>query len=147
MGSRLRGWMESGDLAQETEREAWRSMNGKRFPNLAAFRGWLLKILRHRAANESRRRGLDLVEAPWSRLPGEEWTPSRLAAARDSGRWVRDRLQSLTQRERQVVLARVVDGESFRAIGERLAITEGNARVIFHRSLQRLREGNDDDDE
>ena len=86
MGSRLRAWMESGDLAQETEREALHTIDGKRFPNLAAFRGWLLKILCHHAANESRRRGLDLVDARWSRMSGNEPSlPAALPSA--SVRW------------------------------------------------------------
>jgi RNA polymerase sigma factor (sigma-70 family) len=139
MGSRLRGWVESGDLAQQAQQEAFRSLDGKSFANLAAFRGWLLKILRHIAIGESRRRGVDLIEEGWSRIPGEERTPSRVAAISDSGRFVRDRLRILPERERQVVLARVVDGERFAAIGERLGIAEGHARVIFHRSLEKLR--------
>lgn len=138
MGSRLRAWMESGDLAQETQREAWRALAGKRFANHRAFRGWLLKIMSRLAAKEARRRGLGLVGEDLSCVPDGGRTPSRVAAVRDSGRWIRGRLQTLSERDRQVVLARIVDDESFAAIAERLGISEGNARVIFHRSLARL---------
>ena len=140
MGTRLRGWMESADLAQQAQLEAGKSLDGKQFSNRAAFRGWLLKIMKHLAIRESRRRDVDLAEPAWSRVPGEGRTPSRHAALRDSGRWVRERLDRLTDRERQVVLTRVVDGESFARLADRLEISEGNARVIFHRSLQKLRE-------
>jgi len=138
MGSRLRSWMESGDLAQETEREAWRSFEGKRFANLRALRGWLLKIMGHLAAKEARRRGLGLVGEDLSTVADSGRTPSRVAAVRDSGRWIRGRLETLSERDRQVVLARIVDDEPFATIAERLGISEGNARVVFHRSLERL---------
>ncbi|MCB9916221.1 MAG: sigma-70 family RNA polymerase sigma factor [Planctomycetes bacterium] len=140
MGSRLRGWMESGDLAQAAQAEAWRTRGGKRFANRAAFRGWLGRILRSLAVNEARRRGLDAVPVGESGVVDGSRTPSRLAARRDSGRWVREQLRRLGERERAIVLARVVDGESFAGIAERFGCTEGNARVIFHRSLERLRE-------
>jgi len=139
MGTRLRGWMESADLAQQAQVEAGKSLDGKRFRNRAAFRGWLLKIMNHLAIRESKRRDVDLAEPPWSRVPGGERTPSRHAALHDSGRWVREQLDRLTDRERQVVLTRVVDGESFARLAERLSMTEGNARVVFHRSLEKLR--------
>lgn len=138
MGSRLCSWMESGDLAQETQREAWRSFEGKRFANHRAFRDWLLKIMSHLAAKEARRRGLGLVGEDPSCVPANGRTPSRVAASRDSGLWIRGPLETLSERDRQVVLARIVDGESFAAIAERLGISEGNARVIFHRSLETL---------
>lgn len=139
MGSRLRGWMESGDLAQEAGYVAWRTREGKQFANLAAFRGWLSRILGNLAANEARRRGVDRLEMTESHMVGDSKTPSRLAALRDSGLYVRSRLDLLPGRERAVVLGRIVDDLSFAEIARRQDCSEGNARVIFHRSLQKLR--------
>lgn len=145
MGSRLRGWTESGDLAQQVQVEALRTQDQKSFANLGAFRGWLLRILRNLAATESRRRGIEQVVGGGPEAPGAERTPSRIVESHDSGTWMRDRLGVLTDSERDVVLGRIVDGHSFRVIGEKLEIAEGNARTIFHRSMLKLRTSNGPD--
>lgn len=141
MGSRLRGWTESRDLAQQVQFEAWRTREGKSFANLGAFRGWLLRILRNLAAGESRRREIELVVGSGSHVADDTRCPSRIAQGQESATWVRERLASLTEREREVVLGRVVDGHVFASLAARLGISEGNARVIFHRSLEKLGRG------
>jgi len=145
MGSRLRGWVESGDLAQQVQYEALRTYERKTFPNLRAFRGWLLRILSNLAASESRRLGIEQEVGGAPDAPHNGRSPSRIVAARDSENWMRDRLGVLAERERLIVLSRVVDGQAFSVIGEQLDVSEGHARVIFHRSLEKLR-GNSEGD-
>jgi RNA polymerase sigma factor (sigma-70 family) len=50
-----------------------------------------------------------------------------------------DCLSQMTQRSREVIKHAFVDGESASEIGARLAMTEGNVRVVRHRALESLR--------
>ena len=48
-------------------------------------------------------------------------------------------MSQITQRSRDVIRYAYVDGHSAAEIGERLAMTEGNVRVVRHRTLEALR--------
>jgi RNA polymerase sigma-70 factor (ECF subfamily) len=50
-----------------------------------------------------------------------------------------DCLSQMTQRSRDVLRHAYVDGHSAAEIGARLAMTEGNVRVVRHRALEALR--------
>lgn len=50
-----------------------------------------------------------------------------------------DCLSQITQRSRDVIRYAYVDGHSAAEIGERLAMTESNVRVVRHRTLEALR--------
>ena len=141
IGGRLRGVVESQDLAQDAGLAALRQVEGKQFENRRAFRGWLARILGNRARDLARaQRGPRDEPASWSRVPGREPTPSQgLAAYPEHGDLWRA-LQRLPERERAVVRLRIVDELSFAELAQRLEISEGNARVIFHRSIGRLKE-------
>lgn len=51
-----------------------------------------------------------------------------------------DCLSQMTQRSRDVLRHAYVEGHSAAEIGERLAMTEGNVRVVRHRALEALRD-------
>ncbi|MCO5170697.1 MAG: sigma-70 family RNA polymerase sigma factor [Planctomycetes bacterium] len=53
---------------------------------------------------------------------------------------VRDALDALSPRQRDVVLLRVVEGERFPALARALGISEGAAKVHLRRALDRLRD-------
>ncbi|MBX3467788.1 MAG: sigma-70 family RNA polymerase sigma factor [Planctomycetes bacterium] len=53
---------------------------------------------------------------------------------------VRDALEALSPRQRDVVLLRVVEGERFPALARALGISEGAAKVHLRRALDRLRD-------
>jgi RNA polymerase sigma-70 factor (ECF subfamily) len=148
LGRRLRRFLDSTDLAQEVHLEAERKLRGKSFANGKAFRSWLLVILRHvitRAARD--RRQTSLHPSAFSRLPSAEQTPSRQFRRRDAGRRLRKQISELPGRDREVVLMRVAQDEPFARIADRLGITEGHARVLFHRALEKLRPGAPDVDQ
>lgn len=147
LSPRLRRWMDSGDLAQEAWLLARRDMRGRRFSGESGFRSWLWAILRNLAAGKARRLPPDQAgEVSWSRLPGREPAPSSGLRALDQEREVARRLRILPEKERAVVTLRVVEELPFREISARLGLSEGAARVTFHRSIQKLRaaSGNDD---
>jgi RNA polymerase sigma-70 factor (ECF subfamily) len=51
-----------------------------------------------------------------------------------------DCLSQMTQRSRDVIRFAFIDGEPAAAIASKMAITEGNVRVVRHRALETLRE-------
>jgi RNA polymerase sigma-70 factor (ECF subfamily) len=48
-------------------------------------------------------------------------------------------LASLSQRQRDAVLSRIVEGESFPEIARELRVSEGSVKVHFRRGVERLR--------
>ena len=143
LGRNLRSVVDSQDLVQEVQVAALRAQAGKHFENERAFRSWLLVILRNLTAQLGRdwkRRRPSAEDVAWSRLPGTASTPASSLVRRDGDDGLRRRLAHLSERDRQVVLLRIVEDHSFAEIGRRLGIREANARVLFNRNLRRLRE-------
>jgi len=140
IGRRLRSTVDSQDLSQDAQLAALRGMNGKKFENRPAFRGWLRRILGNRARDLARGQlGGAPEDAAWSQIPGRERSPSRLMqdSAEHGDLW--HKLRKLPERERVVLRLRIVEELSFAELAQRLGISEGNARVIFHRGVAHLR--------
>ena len=141
LGPHLRSEMDSQDLAQASFAEAWQARSCTRFDSPWAFRAWLSRVMGNLAVKAARRAdrqqgGLEPDElagrssgSPSARMRGAE----RLGIARSL-------LKRLETREREVVTLRVVEDLSFREVGRRVGVSEGNARVIFSRSIKKLRE-------
>ncbi len=104
-------------------------------------RAWVLRVATNRAIDRLRgRRGADAEVEP------DRW-PARVAdgpADHAERAEVRHRvaaaLDRLSARQREVVLLRVYENESFVRIAERLEITEGACKAHFRRGLETLRE-------
>lgn len=100
---------------------------------------WLRAVAWRLAFDAQRRRDRE------ARALGRE--PARTAAPRDplpledreEAARVREALEALSPRQREVLLLRVVDGETFPAVAHALAISEGSAKVHLRRALERLR--------
>jgi len=134
IGPKLRRWMDSAGRVNDVQLRA--AEHSGAFPNQRARRGWLRRVLVNLAATAGRRRGT--VE--WTTTPAARGeSPSRLAESSEEARNVRALVRALPARERRVVRMRVVEGQPFAVIAQRLGITEGHARVVFHRSLERMR--------
>ena len=147
LSPRLRRLMDSGDLAQDAYLLARRDMRGREFSGEPGFRSWLWTILRNLASGRARRLPQDQAgEISWSRLPGRESAPSSRLRGREQEREVARRLRVLPKKEQTLVTLRVVEELPFREIAARLGLSEGAARVAFHRSIQRLRAASRDDD-
>jgi RNA polymerase sigma-70 factor (ECF subfamily) len=141
LGPKLRRWADSEDVAQQAQLDAARQIDGRVFASQTAFRGWLGRILRNRVIELARRRGHADVESSASRCADSEGGPATRCAERDEALALHRRLAKLPERERRVVLLRVVEGLPFAEVGARVGVAEGHARVIFNRVLASLRLG------
>jgi RNA polymerase sigma factor (sigma-70 family) len=100
--------------------------------------GWLLRATRFVAR--------DVMKQRCRRLEREEQA-TRFAAATEEGEsvWalvaplVDEALATLSSREQQCVLARFIEGQSFREIGEQQSISEDAAQKRVSRSLEKMR--------
>lgn len=152
--------------AQEAVQETWLAVLAglDRFEGRSRLRTWVYGIL----ANVARRRGVQehrslplsalagdgpVVDPSRFRGPGEEWAghwrdeaiPERFGPeASLLGAELREMLlaalETLPERQRQVVVLRDVEGFSTPEVAQVLGLSEGNVRVLLHRGRMRLRE-------
>jgi RNA polymerase sigma-70 factor (ECF subfamily) len=104
------------------------------------FLPWLAALTRHRVIDATRRLGrargraaAATVDEMADVLPAPTPTPAPLAGERAR------MIAALPARERGVVAALGLEGQSVAAAATRFAISEGAVRVAFHRGLARLR--------
>lgn len=131
LAARLLG---DADAARDVCQEAFVRLHGQ----LHLVRGdpgpWLRTVAWRLAFDLRRRR--DREARVMSRVPAREAGP----AAFESDEAVQGALADLSDRQREVLLLRVVDGESFPAVARTLSISEGSAKVHLRRALERLRD-------
>lgn len=137
LGARERREFDSNDVAHEVLIRASRYTDRTSSP--AARRGLLDRILRNFLSSRARRRRVIGWEELPSALTRPERGPSALASIHEQDCNVREVLSVLSDRSRRVVQLRLFHEHSFASVGEQLGISEGNARVIFHRAIERLR--------
>jgi RNA polymerase sigma factor (sigma-70 family) len=99
--------------------------------------GLLVKITRNVIASHFEKRRGDAV--PAGDLPEASVTDDGLEGV-GVAEAVDELLAALTDRQREVVWGRVMEGLSSAEIGERLDISPGNVDVIFFRAMRKLRE-------
>jgi RNA polymerase sigma factor (sigma-70 family) len=140
VGNKLRHGLDGSDLTQDALLAAERGRHGKTFPNRGAFRAWLGVILRNSAAQQGRRQEVKRSSADLEQTPSCASTPSMTLSRQEGSTDVLRLLKGLSDRDREIVTLRVVEGLSFAAIGTRLGVTEVNARVAFNRAVRSLRD-------
>ena len=130
----------AADASQNSFLKAFRAVD--RFRGEAAFRTWLLAI----AGNEARgllrkvkQRREDTLEDV-DTLPATGNDPSSEVIFRSEVERVRTVLAELPEKQKLSVSLRILEGLSFREIGEIIDSTEGSARVNYHHGIRRLRE-------
>ena len=130
----------AADASQNSFLKAFRAVD--RFRGEAAFRTWLLAI----AGNEARsllrkvkQRREDTLEDV-DTLPATGHDPSAEVIFRSEVERVRAVLAELPEKQKLSVSLRILEGLSFREIGEIIDSTEGSARVNYHHGIRRLRE-------
>ena len=147
----------SAAVAEETVQDAWmgvvRGIDG--FEGRSSFKTWLFRILANRArtagSREPSHAPLDALhtvapdrftgDGQWADPVGRwvEESEDRL----DAATWVpflRDALDGLPDRQRQVVLLRDVEGLSGEEACAVLNISSGNQRILLHRGRAQLRQ-------
>ncbi len=72
------------------------------------------------------------------RRPADMPTPSQAASADEARAWVRLALEMLDPEDRDVVLWREYQGQSFAEVAQRLSVSEDAARMRFNRALPKL---------
>jgi RNA polymerase sigma-70 factor, ECF subfamily len=151
LGPALRARVETQDIVQNTLLEVLRS--GPRFvvADRAQMRALLVRmienVLRHQARHDQQQRRDVRRERPLAQPAGDSVLelspptapgPGTQAAAGEQRDWVRLALELLDADDRDVLVWREFDGESFATIGERLGLAEAHARVRFQRALPKL---------
>jgi len=117
------------DLSQDALVEAYRQLPTLRRPE--SFCAWLFGIARHKALNHLRTAKREVlapvVEAPQPDPP-------------DDPHGLRERLDQLPERDREILAARYLQDLSYAEIGEALGLTVNAVRVRCCRARQALRE-------
>ncbi len=153
-----RTFVPSAAVAEEVVQDTWVGvLRGiDRFAGRSSLRTWLLTILvnRARSTGVSEARSIAVPGAEpavdggrfdaagaWS-SPPRHWVEEiddRLSA-QAAGDVLREALEALPERQRQVVLLRDVEGLTREEVCTALGLSEGNQRVLLHRGRSRLRE-------
>jgi RNA polymerase sigma-70 factor (ECF subfamily) len=124
---------EADDLTQESFLRAYRSLTG--FRGEARFRTWLVRILLNLARNvrQSRRptTPMDEVDARFASSGG-----AHDAALKGE---VRQAVESLPPRQREVLILKAYEGMKFIEIADAAGMSVGTAKATFFQAVQGLR--------
>lgn len=132
------------DDAREAVAEAWAIVLGKEdaLPPDELAHGWLLGIVRNvaraRRRQTRRRRHLAETHAADVGVRGPETQPPVEARLLTARLW--RRISELPDLQREVLVARILDGLSTREVAQAIERSEGTVKTSLHRALKRLRE-------
>jgi RNA polymerase sigma-70 factor (ECF subfamily) len=146
----LRSLVGASDLVQDTFVNATKAFQVFRGERASQFLNWLRRILFNRIAQVARREqerkddGVQIAGNDVSRrlsafVPADEASPSGIAGSEEIGALIRVALAKLPERDQQALHLRFDEALNFAQIGERLKLTEDAARMLFGRSVVRLR--------
>lgn len=134
----------SEDEAQEAVAESWQVVLTKAgsLPPDPRAHGWLIGIVRNvaraRRRRETRRRELEREYAPDIAATDADVQVPVEASLVIPRVW--RAIADLPELQREVVVARVLDGMSTKAVAQAIERTEGTVKTSLHRALRRLRE-------
>ena len=124
------------DVAQQAFIRGWESI--ERLREASRFRSWIYAIALNAARNELRKRARPRhVDVDGLPLQAPEFTAED--GQNEHGRWLREAVQELPERQRSVVSLRIEGELSFREIADAIGGTEGAARVNFCHALKTLK--------
>jgi RNA polymerase sigma-70 factor, ECF subfamily len=137
----VRGYARDGDEASDLLQEVWVRIFRKRarFEGRGSFLAWALVLARRvcisRVTTVAARRmevGMDALDEIAGAAPPESGTEQTRGLLREA-------LFSLSDRQREVVVSRLVEGLNTREVAERLGCAEGTVKATLHQALARLR--------
>ena len=136
----LRGTIAADDLVQEAVLSGIRQLHRLEFRHDHAFLSYLMTSIRHRIVDEIRRTrrqpALVLVDN-WNVDPSV--SPLQQLITRENVRRYAKALACLTDRDRQLIVLRLVRGLSCRDVADRLGMrSEAAVHMAAKRALQRL---------
>ena len=132
------GWLydeqSEADVTQEVFVRGFRGLRSFRFR--AAPFTWLYRTTRNVCNEFNRQRQVDpLDEEPVD----PDSVPERDVAALDSARRVRELVQKLPERQREVVVLRIFEDLSIRETAQSMGCREGTVKALLHKALARLK--------
>ena len=145
----LRTRCDTGDITQSVFGDALRELPRFEDRGEAAFRGWLVTLVRNKlrtkarrqTLSDGRRRELRLSTSAGMLLPVHEPPPDAAAADRDDAARLNRLLGSLDPEQRAVIGLHVDEGLPWPAVAARLALPSADAaRMRYVRALAALRD-------
>ncbi len=127
------------DLTQDAFIRAWEQLGT--FERRSAFSTWLYRIavrLAYDAMRSCHRRDHRELD---ERIADPDLGPDRQAEVAALSEDLRQRIESLPEMQRAIVILRVYDDLPYKEIANILKTTENSARVSFHHAVTRLRDG------
>jgi RNA polymerase sigma-70 factor (ECF subfamily) len=152
----LKRQIDPDDLLQDTFTVAWQKIPTLDFPDEIAFYSWLRTILRRklldrvRAANRQKRRGETIrgksaedcspSNGLLEMLTAESRTPSSIVAGDEAEFKLRIAIVELTERHRQVLELRFLQGLTVATVAARMNCTPGAVHMLTGRAIDKLRQ-------
>jgi RNA polymerase sigma-70 factor (ECF subfamily) len=138
------------DLVSETLVEAWKCLS--RYNHTCRLSTWLYAILLHRhhsAIRRARSRPISLAWLPWfearhwenrqPNLPASDFSPAETLAQNETTVRVRQWVDRLPQKHRQVILLRFFEDASLTDMASVLGCSLGTVKSRLHHALEKLR--------
>lgn len=138
------------DLVSETLVEAWKSL--PRYNQTCRLSTWLYAILLHRhrkSVRRARRRPISLSWLPFyearelderqANLPSPELSPSERLLQSETGARLRQCLERLPEKHRQIILLRFFEDASLPDMADVLGCSVGTVKSRLHHALEKLR--------
>ena len=150
-----------GDLVQDVLLHVWQKLDqfkgNELDPVEPVFRSWLSKTARSILMNKAERRGAQkrkpekgfkvFDEATQAYVNRDSKTASSIFAAAEQADQLESFMQAkLDQKANQIIKMYIVDGHSFREIGEQLSMTYDQVRYSYKCSMKILEEELSEDD-
>jgi len=133
---------EAEDVLQETFLHAAKRLES--YEHVGKLRGWLLSIARTRSLDRIRARKRHgergLADGEEERLAHQGPSPLDAQEHRELGDRIRDAVDALPERQREIFLLREEAGLSFKEIAEMLDLPLNTALSHMHRAVKGLRE-------
>jgi RNA polymerase sigma-70 factor (ECF subfamily) len=147
----MRNRVEVDDILQETFLAASRQLETFTYRKPGSFMSWISRIADHVIVDTARHHGrqkrhptefvrLKTASNPRGAEAADSATPSRILAGRERVQQVLERLNTLPEDYRQVVLLARIEGLSTADVAQQLGKSRENVAVLLHRAIQRLRQ-------
>lgn len=138
------------DFVQDTVKSVWESFHTFKTPSYVAFRAWVQQIAHNHIRNavralntQKRRHGRQDVDDEGQLLieffARHSKSPRSFLGDRELIELLHSAINSLPDPAQKIIRWRLLDGEDFKTIGERIGKTPEAAKMQFHRDLRLIR--------
>jgi RNA polymerase sigma-70 factor (ECF subfamily) len=127
------------DLTQEVFIKAWQALPAYKRTK-TPFLGWLFTISHNRVIDYYRTRKYHSYLNNEILIDDREKSPENLVESRFTQEEIRRAILQLPAEQQQVIIMNFIEGFEYGEIAAALNKSEGNIRVIIHRTLKKMRE-------